>query len=52
MLPDPKIAICETVSNVVFVLNSAFTSIDQYFHAAQQEATNEFSEMLQSFGST
>ena len=30
----PKIAICETASNVVFVLNSAFTSKDQYFQAA------------------
>ena len=34
----PKIAICETASNVVFVLNSAFTSKDQYFQAALQEA--------------
>ena len=45
----PKIAICEKASNVVFVLNSAFTSKDQYFHAALQEATNAFNEMLQSF---
>ena len=28
-LTDPKIAICETASNAVFVLNSAFTSKDQ-----------------------
>ena len=48
----PKIAICETASNVVFVLNSAFTSKDQYFHAALQEATDAFIEMLQSFGYT
>ena len=48
----PKIAICEMASNVVFVLNSAFTSKDQYFHAALQEATNAFNEMLQSFGYT
>ena len=47
-----KIAICETASNVVFVLNSALTSKDQYFHAALQEAINAFSEMLQSFGYT
>ena len=45
----PKIAICETASNVVFVLNSAFTSKDQYFHTALQEATDAFNEMLQSF---
>ena len=38
----PKIAICETASNVVFVLNSAFTSKDQYFQAALHEATNAF----------
>ena len=48
----PKIAICETASNVVFVLNSAFTSKDQYFQAALHEATNAFNEMLHSFGYT
>ena len=48
----PKIAICETASNVVFVLNSAFTSKDQHFHAALQEATDAFNELLQSFGYT
>ena len=48
----PKIAICETASNVVFVLYSAFTSKDQYFHAALQEATDAFNEMLHSFGYT
>ena len=49
LVAGPKIALCETDSNVVFVLNSAFTSKDQYFHAALQEATNAFNEMLQSF---
>ena len=48
----PKIVICETASNVVFVLNSAFTSKYQYFHAALQEATDAFNEMLHSFGYT
>ena len=48
----PNIAICETASNVAFVLNSAFLSKDQYFHAALQEATDAFNEMLQSFGYT
>ena len=48
----PKSAICETASNVVFVLNSAFTSKDQYFQAALQKATNAFNEMLHSFGYT
>ena len=51
-LEGPKIAICETSSNVVFVLNSAFTSKDQYFHAALQEATNAFNNMLKDFGYT
>ena len=48
----PQIAICETASNVVFVLNSAFTSKDQYFQAALHEATTAFNEMLHSFGYT
>ena len=48
----PKIAICETASNVVFVLNSAFTSKDQFFQAALQEDTHAFNEMLHSFGYT
>ena len=42
----PKIVICETASNVVFVLNSALSSKDQYFHGALQEATDAFNEML------
>ena len=36
-LDGPKIAICETASNV-FVLKSSFTAKDQYFRAAIQEA--------------
>ena len=48
----PKIAICETASNAVFVLNSAFTSGDQYFKAALQEATNAFNNMLKDSGYT
>ena len=48
----PKIAICETASNVVFVLNSSFTSKDQYFRAAIQEAMTVFNNTLQDFGYT
>ena len=48
----PKIAICETASNVVFVLNSSFTTKDQYFRAAIQEAITAFINMLQDFGYT
>ena len=51
-LQGPKIAICETASNVVFVLNSSFTSKDQYFRTALQEATDAFNNMLKEFGYT
>ena len=51
-LEGPKIAICETVSNVVFVLNSSFTTKDQYFRVALQEATDAFNSMLQDFDYT
>ena len=39
-LEGRKIAICETASKVVFVLNSSFTTKDHYFHTALQEATD------------
>ena len=48
----PKLAICETASNVVFVLNSSFTTKDQYFRVAIQEATDAFNNMLKDFGYT
>ena len=51
-LEGPKIAICETASNVVFVLNSSFTTKDHYFRTALQEATYAFNNMLQDFGYT
>ena len=51
-LEGPKIAICETASNVVFVLNSSFTSKDQYFRTALQEATDALNNMLKDFGYT
>ena len=51
-LASPKMAICETTSNVVFVLNSSFTSKDQYFRAAIQEAMTAFNNTLQDFGYT
>ena len=51
-LEGPKIAICETAYNVVFVLNSSFTSKDQYFRTALQEATEAFNNMLKDFGYT
>ena len=51
-LEGPKIAICETASKVVFVLNSSFTSKDQYFRTALQEATDAFDNLLKDFGYT
>ena len=51
-LAGPKIGICETASNTVFVLNSSFTSKDQYFHTAIQEAMNAFDNILKDFGYT
>ena len=51
-LEGPKIAICETASNVVFVLISSFTSKDQYFRTALQEATDAFNNILKVFGYT
>ena len=51
-LQGPKIANCETASNVVFVLNCSFTSKDQYFRTAIQEATDAFNNMLKDFGYT
>ena len=51
-LGGPKIVICETTSNVVFVLNSSFTSKDHYFCAATDEAMTAFNNTLQEFGYT
>ena len=51
-LSGPKIAICQTASNAVFVLNSSFTSKDQYFQTAIQEAMTAFNNILQDFGYT
>ena len=51
-LDSPKIAIGETASNVVFVLNTSFTTKDHYFRVALQEATDAFISMLQDFGYT
>ena len=51
-LAGPKFAICETASNAVFVLNSSFTSKDQYFPAAIREAMTDFNITLQDFGYT
>ena len=48
-LDGPKIAICETVSDTVFVLNSSFTTKDNYFCTAIDEACDVFNKMMQDF---
>ena len=48
-LDGPKIAICETASNMVFVLISSFTTKDQYLRVAIDEACGHFNKMLLDF---
>ena len=47
-----KIAICETASNAVFVLNSSFTTKDNSFRVAIDEACEAFNKVLLDFGYT
>ena len=49
-LDGPKIAICETTSDMVFVLNTTFTSNDDYFNMAIKEAGDAFNQALVHFG--
>ena len=49
-LDGPKIAICETASNVVFVLNSSFTTKNNYFQVAIDEACEAFNKVFLEFG--
>ena len=51
-LDGPEIAICETASYMVFVLNSSFTTKDEYFRVAIAEACEAFNKMLLHFGYT
>ena len=48
----PKIAICETTSDTVCVLNSAFTTMDNYFQVALDDAIDAFNATLLNFGYT
>ena len=45
-LDGPQIAICETASNFVFVLNSSFTTKDEYFTVAIAKPCEAFNKML------
>ena len=38
----PKIVVCETTSETLFVLNSAFNTKDNYFQAALYDAIDAF----------
>ena len=46
----PQIAICETISDNIFVLNSQFSQKDPYLHATLQEAIDAFNNVLGDFG--
>ena len=48
----PKIAVCETTSETVFVLNSAITSKDNYFQTALDDAIDAFNASFLNFGYT
>ena len=53
MSPDQKLPFVKRLlMSFFFVLNSAFTSKDQYFQAALHEATTAFNDMVHSFGYT
>ena len=43
-------AICETESDTVFVLNFSFTTEDHYFRGAIDEACEAFNKMMLDFG--
>ena len=51
-LDGPKVAIRETASNPVFVLNSSFTTKDSYFRTATDEACEAFNKIMTEFGYT
>ena len=51
-LDGPKIAICETSLNVVFVLNSSFASDDQYFRTVIDKKLAALNNTLQEIGYT
>ena len=48
----PKIAVCETTSETVFVLNWAFTTKDNYFQTALDDVIDAFNATLLGFGYT
>ena len=51
-LDGPKIAIRETASDGVFILNSSFTTKENYFQTAKDEACEAFNKFMTEFGYT
>ena len=49
LVEGPKIAVCETTSETVFVLKSAFTTNDNYFQTALDDAIDAFNATLLDF---
>ena len=46
----PKNDICQTTSDIVFVLNSAFTAKDNYFQVTLDDTIDAFDAVLLDFG--
>ena len=51
-MDGPKIAICKTAFDSIFVINTTFTSKDTYFHHALLEACDAFYATMLDFGYT
>ena len=51
-LMDQKVAICETASKAVFVINSYVTTKDNYFRTTIDEACEAFNKIIYEFGYT
>ena len=46
----PKIAICETASKALYIIDTSFTTKDHYFHHALAEACDAFNATVKDFG--
>ena len=51
-IEGPNFAVCETISATVLVLNSAFTTKDNYFQVGLDDAIDAFNATLVDFGCT
>ena len=48
----PKVAVCETTIESLFVIDSAFTTKYTYFQTALAEASDAFNSVIMGFGYT